>query len=139
MESPQTKRKTLFLPFILAFCLVALGSWLFIPMLLKAPLPQSSEKNSSKALAELTQLTYQDHVFFAPRAHNLDSCNQCHAFSQEEYMSMFNLDKRTVPDTNSQIFFQTKPLDMSDCLSCHQIKAHMNTTTASEACSTCHR
>lgn len=139
MKTPKAKNNSLLLPFTLAFCLAGLASWLFIPWFMEEPSPQSSQKTPSKSLGELMQATQPDHVFFATRAHSLDSCNQCHAFSQEEYMAIFNLEKNTAQNTNNEVFYQAKPLNMSDCLSCHQIEAHLRTTTASGSCATCHR
>lgn len=140
MEKPKSKSARLGLSFILGFCLISLASWLFIPWLIEDSSTISIQKDSSEAVAELMESTLPDNVFFSPLAHNLDSCNQCHSFDEDEYTAMFNLEKTTTTqDDITQVFFEAKGIIMAECLSCHEIKAHLNTTTASEACSTCHK
>ena len=139
MKTPKKKSSAMLLPFILTFCLAALASWLFIPWLMEEPAPKSLQKKMTPALAELMRSTQPDHVFFSPRAHSLDSCNQCHSFSEKEYMAMFKLENHSSGGANPEVFYEAKPMNMSECLSCHQIKAHLETTSAGESCGTCHR
>ena len=139
MNTPEKKSNSMLLPFILAFCLAGLAAWLFIPWLLEEPAPKSLQKRMTPALAELMRKTQPDHVFFSPHAHSLDSCNQCHSFSEKEYMAMFKLEKKSSNGANPEIFYEARPMSMSECLRCHQIEAHLETTLAGKSCGTCHR
>ena len=142
MNHKTSSLRKFLLPFLLAFCLVGLAVWLFVPWLF---LPQPStlaSETASQAVAELLPASEPDHVFFAPRAHSRDACNECHTFSDEEYMHLFKLNKQTEPEDPeqaAQIFYQSVPMSMAECLACHAVPAHLNTTTASESCGTCHR
>lgn len=140
MTKQKSKNTNLALLFVLSFCLVFLASWLFVPWLLEDGVATSMQKNSSQAVAELMESTLPDHIFFSPRAHSLDECNQCHGFSQDEYLAMFKLEEITdTKDDEMQVFFEARVMSMAECLSCHTIEAHLDMTGAGEACATCHK
>ncbi|MBQ4132269.1 MAG: hypothetical protein IJD04_00855, partial [Desulfovibrionaceae bacterium] len=79
------------------------------------------------------------HVFFAPRAHSRDACNECHTFSETEYLDIFKLKRGDEKAEAGKIFYQTAPMRMDECMSCHAVAAHEAATTASESCGSCHR
>ncbi len=133
----QLNRNTLILPFTLAFCLTALFAWLFIPWLFSDK-QTSTAPSAGKAVADLVSGDMPEHVFFSPRAHSRDACNECHAFSEEKYLEIFKLHKHMAGEAD-KVFYQTATLSMSECISCHVIPEHKSATTAGESCGTCHR
>lgn len=134
----KSKYRTFLLPFGLAFSLTGLAAWLFIPWLLTEAPPGVRAASPTQAVGNIFGKAMPEHVFFSPRAHSLDGCNQCHTFSQAEYLNIFGLQEQ--PDTqNGSLFYQAVPMNMDDCMRCHAIAAHKAGSSAGEACGSCHR
>ena len=131
------------LPFILGFFLFAFAGWLFLPYFLQNEFTLSLDtQNPSKAVAELMHENLPDHVFFSDQAHSRDTCNQCHTFSPEEYLTIFKMRAIEQKQTDSEkkaLFYQANPMTMAECESCHAISAHIKSTSAGTACDTCHK
>ncbi|MDR2825636.1 MAG: cytochrome C [Deltaproteobacteria bacterium] len=88
-----------------------------------------------------------EHVYFSHAAHTLTSCRQlgCH----EEYTDTFTLCSTCHQETST---LESEPylvnritgyskdiMKMQDCKSCHAAPGHLEMTTASIACYTCHK
>ena len=146
------------LPFFLGFVLVILAAWLFVPHVWQKEFATNNQSlKANQAVATLMRENLPDHVFFSPQAHNRDTCNQCHEFSQEAYLALFKVQvveqakivseagskpgepERSAPTSQSGLFYQADPMSMAECESCHAIPAHLKTTTAGTACVTCHK
>lgn len=96
---------------------------------------------------EVEWLSYQkqpDNVFFSHAAHSLDSCNNCHTFSEKELCSTCHLDvvqgsKPSVFKENRLSGYSKDTMKMWQCEACHANPNHLGSTNATNACFVCHK
>lgn len=96
---------------------------------------------------EVKWLIYQyqpDNVFFSHAAHSMESCNQCHEFTETELCNMCHIDVAS-SDTNPPYYenkltgYSKQTMKMWQCERCHANENHYGITNATNACFVCHK
>ena len=85
-----------------------------------------------------------DNVFFSHAVHSLNTCNNCHSFSERELCSTCHLD--VTASKNPPVFrenrlsgYSQNTMKMWQCEACHADPNHLGSTNASNACFVCHK
>ncbi|MCT4536000.1 menaquinone reductase multiheme cytochrome c subunit QrcA [Halodesulfovibrio sp.] len=85
-----------------------------------------------------------DNVFFSHAAHSLESCNNCHDFSEVElcsqcHIDVANMDKTPTYYENKLTTYSKQTMKMWQCERCHAHPEHFGVTRSSNACFVCHK
>lgn len=85
-----------------------------------------------------------DNVFFSHAPHALETCNQCHNYSQTElcqqcHIKIWDTAKPPVIKENRLTTYTVDTMKMWQCEQCHANPSHVAGTTANNACFVCHK